>query len=323
MRTPALAALAAIAICASWVAQAAHHHTAQPAEKPCDRACLIALTDTYLAALVAHDPTKAPLAPDIRFVENVTRLKPGEGLWRTASAPPTTFKIYVPDPVAQQVGFIGVLQAGGKPVELALRLKLVGGKITEAEHIVVPVRDRALPNLQKPRAAFSTSVPYEYRDSRGRLLHIAASYYDALDNNNGSLAPFADDCVRHENGIQTDRLPVPDNPTQGFGLLGALGCAKQIDTNVFEYIDTIGDRRVWVADEVNGLALGFSHFHHSMKKKKFRIFGIPGMEVRDMSKQKPFDMPAAHIFKIWGGEIHEIEAVGLVAPYNSPTGWED
>ena len=37
----------------------------------------------------------------------------------------------------------------------------------------------------------------------------------------------------------------------------------------------------------------------------------------------PFDMPAAHIFKIGAdGRVHEIEAVGFTAPYNSPTGWE-
>ena len=39
-------------------------------------------------------------------------------------------------------------------------------------------------------------------------------------------------------------------------------------------------------------------------------------------KYKPFDMPAAHIFKIGPeGQIHEIEAVGYVAPYKSPSGW--
>ena len=37
----------------------------------------------------------------------------------------------------------------------------------------------------------------------------------------------------------------------------------------------------------------------------------------------PFDLPAAHIFKIGAdGKVHEIEAVGFVAPPNSPTGWE-
>jgi hypothetical protein len=36
----------------------------------------------------------------------------------------------------------------------------------------------------------------------------------------------------------------------------------------------------------------------------------------------PFDLPAAHIFKIKDGKIHEIEAMGFTAPYESPTGWQ-
>jgi hypothetical protein len=36
----------------------------------------------------------------------------------------------------------------------------------------------------------------------------------------------------------------------------------------------------------------------------------------------PFDMPAMHIFKVDSeGQIHEIEAIGLVAPEQSSTGW--
>jgi len=324
MRKCTAAGVAASAILASLSGVAHAASTAkQAANKTCDRACLTALVDTYLAAVVAHDPAKAPLAGDIKFVENVKRIRPGEGLWKTASAGPTTFKIYVPDPIAQQVGFIGVMEADGKPVQLGMRLKWVGGRITEAEHIVASVREVNLARLKTPRLPLTTSVPEPYRDARGRLLHIAASYYDALDNNNGSLAPFADDCVRYENGMQTVRNPVPADPSQGFGLTGSLGCAKQLDTNVFEYIDTIDNRRVWIADEENGVAIGFSHFRHSMEKKEFRVYGVPGQEVRKMTTQQPFDMPAAHIFKIWGGQIHEIEAVGLVAPYNSPTGWEN
>jgi hypothetical protein len=60
-----------------------------------------------------------------------------------------------------------------------------------------------------------------------------------------------------------------------------------------------------------------------MTKKEFRVYGVPGQEVRKMPNQQPFDMPAAHIYKIWGGQIHEIEAVGLSTTYNSPTGWEE
>ena len=33
-------------------------------------------------------------------------------------------------------------------------------------------------------------------------------------------------------------------------------------------------------------------------------------------------LPAIHIYKIWGGQMHEIEAMGIVLPYMSPTGWE-
>jgi hypothetical protein len=317
-------ALALVCGSLSWVPALAAKAAAK-ADKPCDRACLIALTDTYLAAVVAHDPAKAPLAPDLKFVENVKREKPGEGLWKTASALPTTFKIYVPDPVSQQVGFIGVLEADGKPAQLALRLKLAGGKITEAEHLLVPVSERSAANLKTPRVQLTAAVPDDFRDAHGRLLHIAAQYYDALDNNNGSLAPFADDCVRRENGAQTSRNPVPADAdkVQGFGYIGSLGCARQIDTNFFEYITSIENRRVWIADEETGLAIGFSHFRHPMTQKVFKIYGVPGMAERHMESQRPFDMPAAHIFKIWGGQIHEIEAVGVSAPYGSPTGWED
>lgn len=47
----------------------------------------------------------------------------------------------------------------------------------------------------------------------------------------------------------------------------------------------------------------------------------PGREVSKMNFN-PFDLPAMHIYKIWGGQIHEIEAMGFTAPYNAPTGWE-
>ena len=35
----------------------------------CDRSCLLAIADTYLSALVAHDPSKAPMAPNAKFTE--------------------------------------------------------------------------------------------------------------------------------------------------------------------------------------------------------------------------------------------------------------
>jgi hypothetical protein len=178
-------------------------------------------------------------------------------------------------------------------------------------------------------------IPYEYADSRGRLLHIAKSYYDALDNNNGHLAPFAPDCERYENGMRTapnggpsltpfmpSGAPAGAQPPRPPSLMGMQDCTFQLDSGTFQYIDRIDNRRVEIADTVTGIAVGFSHFHHPMTQKKFRLYGIPGREEADMSGQNPFDMPALHVFKIWGGQIHEIEAVGIVAPLNSATGWE-
>ena len=81
--------------------------------------------------------------------------------------------------------------------------------------VVHRLNEANLANLQTPRPPLTSSVPEPYRDSRGRLLYIGASYYDALDLNNGSLAPFADDCVRFENGGQSARKPVPTRPQRG------------------------------------------------------------------------------------------------------------
>jgi hypothetical protein len=318
MRITTAAAVAAWAVITSCSALASAD------EKSCDRACLIRLADTYLAAMVAHDVKQAPLARDIRFVENLKATQPGAGLWKTASAVPTDFKIYVPDPLAQQVGFIGLMQEDGKPVLIGLRLASQEGKIVEAEHVIArSLRPNVMDHFKAPRLALTTAVPEPYRDSRGRLLHIGAAYYDALDLNNGSLAPFADDCLRFENGIQTARnaMPAVPIPGQNVSPFGVLGCAKQLDTQLFEYITRIDSRRVWIADEENGLAFGLSHFRHQMDKKEFRTIGVPGHETRKMDNA-PFDLPAVHIFKIWGGQIHEIEALGFLAPYNSATGWE-
>jgi hypothetical protein len=51
--------------------------------------------------------------------------------------------------------------------------------------------------------------------------------------------------------------------------------------------------------------------------------GSQSERTKDDLNFAPFDLPAAHIFKIGAdGMVHEIEAMGFTAPYNSPTGWE-
>jgi hypothetical protein len=308
--------LAGMLVSASALAAAA-------APASCDRQCLIDLANNYLGALAAKDASRVPLAGDVKFVENAKRAKPGEGLWKTVTAGPTDFKIIVPDPVSQQVAGIVMVQSDGKPAQLGFRLKVANGKITEAEHLIAITREQFLPNLQTVRPGINKEVPYEYADSRGRLLHIAKAYYDALDLNNGSLAPFASDCERRENGIRTAPSGglASSGPARVPGLQGMLDCKTQLDTQTFEYITKIDHRRVDIADEKTGLAVGFSHFRHAMNQHDFPYLNSPDRNTVNIGSQ-PFDLPAMHIYKIWGGQIHEIEAMGFTTGYNVPTGWE-
>jgi hypothetical protein len=302
------------------------------AEVPsCDRDCLITLTDTYLAAVAAHDPARAPLADDIAFVENITRMQPGQGLWANAVSGPTEFAVYVPDVTLQQAGFMGMMTRQGDDGEenvlVAVRLKVEDGEIAEAEHIVAAVAESNMQRMAAPRPGLVSEVPAASRKSHDELVRIGLSYYDALDDNDGTLMPFADDCARHENGMYTagplagsgpganpDRAPV------------ARLCGPQLSSKTFTYIDRIENRRLIAADPVTGLSMGFSHFRHPFDKLPYDVILTDGStweRNRENFTNNPFDMPAAHIFKIGAdGLVHEIEAVGIVTPYNSPTGWE-
>ncbi|MBN9504430.1 MAG: hypothetical protein J0I69_00250 [Altererythrobacter sp.] len=289
--------------------------------KDCDRACLVSVTDAYLAGLAAHDPARAPLAETPLFIENSKRLRVGEGLWAAATGRADAMGLYVPDPAAQTAGWIGVMEQSGKPSLVAIRLKLEDGRIVEAEHVVgTTLTPAQLANLQTPRASYFREIPKASRLPRGKLLTIGASYYDALDDNDGSLAPFARDCERMDNGDvavgpNVHIYPEPDYPHID------MTCGGQFDSQVMSYITTIDGRRVFAADPVYGLVMGFSHFHHKMDVKDIRVILPDGSEGVRHLPNGPFDMVAAHIFKVGPeGQIHEIQAMGFVAPYTEPKG---
>ena len=106
--------------------------TAQAAVS-CDRECLIGIADGNLAAIAVHDPAKASFAANVRFVENVKRLKPGEGIWAAAAGKATSFRIYVPDPVQGSVGLITLIDRKGANGAFA-------GSCTAIAAIAIPVR---------------------------------------------------------------------------------------------------------------------------------------------------------------------------------------
>jgi len=65
--------------------------TAAASEFDCgrDRQCLARVMETYLEALIAHDPAALPTTRNVKYTENGVRLNLGDGLWQTASAMPT------------------------------------------------------------------------------------------------------------------------------------------------------------------------------------------------------------------------------------------
>lgn len=289
---------------------------------PLTRDGLTALTGRYIDALVAHDPAAVPLAADARTVENLQRIKPGEGLWDTATAAATSFAIHVPDAERQTAGFIGMMERGGEPILLGLRLKTSGGQITEAEHLIASgIAEPNLANLRTPRPGLLSSIPPGERLPARELLEIGATYYDALENDDGSACPFAADSERHENGLITAGSAMAPPPGSTFPAV-ARACAAQIDSKVFGYIKAIHNRRVFAADPVTGLAMGLSQFYHPMDNLPYEVALPDGSTTMFAPEFEPFDLPAAHIWKIGTDRaMHEIEAMGFRAPLDAPTGW--
>ncbi len=312
----------------------------------CDRACLTNVADTYVNALVAHDPSKAPMAANVIFTEQSKPLAVGEGLWKSAVAGPTTFKIQVPDPIAGQVGVILMMKAsstafppgparGNAPapdpnapanIQLALRLKVVNRQITEAEHVIARIDAPSQLNaLKTPRPAFFKDVPKSERYPRSIMFVIANAYYDALVLGDGELAPFADDCGRRENGMHTAGVGRPADAPPPPGGAAASGmptdCAGQLTAKAMTYIGSIDFRRIWIADEEKGLVFAYTMFRHPLEKKSITILNKDGSTAERPMNFNPFDLEAAHIFKISGGRIHEIEAMGFSLPLYSKNGW--
>jgi len=297
----------------------------------CDRACMIQIVDRYLAALVSHNPAGLPLNRDVKFTENTARLKVGtEGLWVGASELPTGFRIYAIDVGAGEAGFYGVMKERGRPLIIALRLKIVNGQITEIEHVLARgLRPTAVHNLAAPRPEFVTIVPPTERLPRQQMVNIADSYFEAIEHANGKLAPFADNCVRRENGIQTthNAKPVPwpvplgsKQADQAMAYIGTLSCSDQLDTHVMDFITRLWPRRHEIVDEELGLVFSFPMFQHRGGSGTIKIYNVPGVDSLPLGGSTS-NLQAAEVFKIDHGRITAIEAMGASLPYGTKSGW--
>jgi len=298
--------------------------SAQPA---CGRACLVGTMDRYLAALAAHDPGRLKVAPDVRFTEDGAPMKLGDGLWQTiGSLGP--FRLDFDDPQGGQAGALVTVQENGATALMALRLKVVAGRIKEVESVLArkgELQSLQTDLLQEPLPIFKEDAPLARRSSRAELTRITNLYFDAIEQADGSIVPFARDGFRIENGTRTCNNPEPvtGGANPDFAKLRGMACADQLSTKIFTYIKSVSPRRIEVVDVDKGLAIAFVRFQHP---GDVLFVDTPAngrvSQERNPWAIRPTSALIAELFKIEDHKIQRVMAVITNVPYRMPTGWE-
>lgn len=282
----------------------------------CDRACLYAIADQYLDALVNKDSSRAPWAEEVKFTENGVQLQVGDGLWNTISAK-RNYDLKIADPRNGQVAVFEVVEEHGIAAILAARIRVQDQRITEVETVLSRKVDNApfpvTDTLITPDPLFATDIPLEQRQPRARLISIADGYFDTIQLNDGTLfTHFSDDCERIENGLVTTNTDIP-----GYDI-AKLGCADQFRLGQYIYDDRLRDRRFPLVDEEKGVVLAAAFMDHSGTVVDF--------EWTDGTPQKslffyPHSFILIEIFKIENGAIRRVEAVFANTTYNTRSVW--
>ncbi len=283
----------------------------------CDRACLYALADQYMDAMVDKDSSRAPLAADVKFTENGVQMQIPDGLWNTISAV-RGYDLKIADVNAGQVAVIDVVEEHGTPGIVALRFKVVNREITEVESVLSRKIDTSpfpvTEGLTTPHALWSEDVPAERRNQRERMISVADGYFDTIQLNDGTLfTNFTDDCNRVENGLLTTNNPNIPNYD-----IAKMGCAEQFKLGQYIYDDRLRDRRFPLVDEEKGVVLAAGFMDHTGKVYDF--------EWTDGTKQRsiffyPHSFILIELFKIEDNAIRRVEAVFASMPYNMPSVW--
>ncbi len=307
-------------------------------QSSCDEKCLKGFMDAYLQALARHDPSSLALADRYRYTENGAELDLGkDGLW-------VTFNSYGPyrhDVFDASTGgvasFVSLMENHEVPFPdlLMIRLKILSGKITEIETVVdrhaasamnLPSRDPTwMQTMEREEPATS-------RLSREQLKAGALGYLRSVAFHDSRLAPYAESCIRLENGNVTafgphDTPPVPigRQPTEVAGeaprpnMLG-IGCGKQLDYSEYSFITGYEDAHFPIVDEKRQLVFATFDF---MRRGNVESWTYQGHRFQmPEGMREPNEILNTEIFKFVDGKISRVEAVfeGPQA-YKRGTGW--
>jgi hypothetical protein len=245
--------------------------------------------------MAAHDPKSLPLASGVRFTEDTRTLTLGEGLWKGASGLRSYRQDFL-DVRDGQAASHAIVEEGGNPVMLALRLKIADRKIAEIETMVTRNRTEgalfAIEALTKSHPGMNVVPDASQKMPRADLIRIA-EFYPAGLKAGGSFeavhAPFAPDAYRIENG----------NIMAGPG--ARAGSENILTQRVIAHPDV--SYRIAAVDEEMGIVLMYLDFGDT------NSYG-PGNA-----------LTCFEAFKVYGGQIHAVEAFIRIMPANTPSGW--
>jgi len=263
------------------------------AAESCDRKCLTGLITQYVDALVAHDASKLPLAENALIIEDSKAIKLGEGLWKTVTAKGQFRQDYL-DTRKQVAAAHFVVLEGQAQALCSVLLHLKDGKITGIETLVqrVTPESRFQPTeLGKPVRGMNDPVPGNKKQSREAMIKTALTYPEGLRV--GSFVdggtPFAPETYRVENGVIT-----------AGGGCGRADCGMYAQ-NLMVHPSIIAN--VAVVDEENGVVVLWMNFGYTA------------------SYGEGNSLVTFEAFKIWGGQIHAINAFFRPLPVGTGRFW--
>jgi hypothetical protein len=302
---------------------AALSNAADAASPRCDRPCLEKFVDQYLDAMVAHDPSRVPFAKNAKFTENGQRLELGDGMWRTMTGK-GTYRLFVTDVQSGHVAFLGSITEDNTPAMLALHLKVVDGKIVNAETLVQR-SDKSAQGFEKIGYTWTETVPPNERMSRDDLIRIADMYFVGLEKNDGKgVYPFTDDCNRIENGQMSTNVPVAEgktrpDPKTATTYSANWSCKEQFESGLIHFVTRVRDRRFVAVDPERGLVFSYIFFDHAAGDT--RTFKTPDGRTVSAGPRQPWTWELAEAFKLDKGKIHQIVAIMERVPYGMNSGW--
>jgi hypothetical protein len=324
------------------------------AKKRCDRGCLEGSLDQLIAAMVDHNPKRAPLADQVRYTENDQHLGLYDGLWGTLTEV-GSYRVRVVDPSRGLAVFVGRVTETDLPGILTLRVRVIGGRINEIEATIVREERPGADELFRPRqpveaepAALTRAeplltqlLPEKQRADRSELVALVDGYLDALEGGKGGDVAFSADCSRHENGVlvtKNSELPrppakgrdaaetawsvaatAPEVPAAPFRPY-SLDCTAQLASGYSAYIARARDRRILLVDEDRGLVVSSAYLDIPGTVKQ--VTGTDGGTINlPPVLGRPYTLAATQLFKIEGGQIRRIEQVDKVQPYGARAAW--